>query len=172
MKETEIDCMKYRKSTHLAGVDIEMIVSEKSKCLLTIKEAYYDTNVNVSGNKTAGYFLEFTDNVKPMVVNSGNRKIIAKICEKTKNITAVESRKINNWIGLQIELYFDASVKMMGSVVGGIKVRETYPLPVLQANTPEFDKAKLAIEKSGYTVEQVRSKYQVSKEVEALLNGK
>lgn len=164
--------MKYRKSTHLAGVDIEMIVSEKKKCLLTIKEAYYDTNVNVSGNKTAGYFLEFTDNVKPMVVNSGNRKIIAKICEKTKNISSVDSRKINNWIGLEIELYFDASVKMMGSVVGGIKVRETYPLPTLIANSEIYNKCKLAIEKSGYTIEQVKSRYQVSAEVEALLNGK
>lgn len=31
MKETGIDCMKYRKSTHLAGVDVEMIIAEKGK---------------------------------------------------------------------------------------------------------------------------------------------
>jgi hypothetical protein len=63
-KETNIDCMKYRKSTHLAGVDVEMMIAEKGKCILTIKEAYYNTGVDVSGNKTDGYFIEFTENVK------------------------------------------------------------------------------------------------------------
>lgn len=32
MKETGIDCMKCRKSTHLAGVEVEMIIAEKGKC--------------------------------------------------------------------------------------------------------------------------------------------
>ena len=39
MKENNIDCMKYRKSTHLAGVDVETIVDDKGSCILTIKEA-------------------------------------------------------------------------------------------------------------------------------------
>ena len=29
--ERNIDAMKYRKSTHLAGVDVEMIIAEKRK---------------------------------------------------------------------------------------------------------------------------------------------
>ena len=32
--ETNIDCMKYRKSTHLASVDVECI-AEKGSCELT-----------------------------------------------------------------------------------------------------------------------------------------
>ena len=48
MKEHEIDCMKYRKSTHLAGVDVEMIIAEKGNCVLTLKEAYYATGIDVS----------------------------------------------------------------------------------------------------------------------------
>ena len=32
MKETGIDFMKCRKSTHLAGVEVEMIIAEKGKC--------------------------------------------------------------------------------------------------------------------------------------------
>ena len=77
--ERNIDAMKYRKSTHLAGVDVEMIITEKGNCILTIQDAYYNTNVDVSGNKTDGYFLEFEENVKPMVVNSVNRKTISNI---------------------------------------------------------------------------------------------
>ncbi len=127
--EKDIDCMKYRKSTHLAGVDVETIVDEKGKCVLTIKDAYYNTGVDVSGNKTDGYFLEFVEGVKPMVVNSVNRKTIANIIKQTKNITSVESRNIGNWIGLQIELTFDASVKMMGKVTGGIRINPISPIP-------------------------------------------
>ena len=55
MKENNIDCMKYRKSTHLAGVDVETIVDDKGACILTIKEAYYNTGVDVSGNRTKSF---------------------------------------------------------------------------------------------------------------------
>lgn len=127
--EKGIDCMKYRKSTHLAGVDVETMIDDKGKCLLTIKDAYYNTNVDVSGNKTDGYFLEFTEGVKPMVVNSVNRKTIANIVKQTKGISSVESRNIGNWLGLQIELTFDASVKMMGKVTGGIRINPVSPIP-------------------------------------------
>lgn len=126
-KEENIDCMKYRKSTHIAGVDVDTIISEKGQCILTIKEAYYAKGVDVSGNKTDGYFLEFSEDVKPMVVNSINRATISKIVKDAKKLTPSESRNIGNWIGLQIELTFDPNVKMMGKVTGGIRVK--YKLP-------------------------------------------
>jgi len=132
MKESNIDCMKYRKSTHLAGIDVETIITEKGICKLTIKEAYYSKGVDVSGNKTDGYFLEFIEDVKPMVVNSINRKTISKIVKDLKKCTPAESRNIGNWIGLEIELTFDDTVKMMGKVVGGIRVK--YQLPVNTAS--------------------------------------
>ena len=127
--EKNIDCMKYRKSTHLAGVDVETIIDDKGKCVLTIKDAYYDKGVDVSGNKTDGYFLEFVEAVKPMVVNSVNRKTIADIVKKSKNLTSVESRNIGNWIGQKIELLFDPNVKMMGKITGGIRVAPNSPIP-------------------------------------------
>ncbi len=127
--ERNIDAMKYRKSTHLAGVDVEMIIAEKGECILTIKDAYYDTGVDVSGNKTDGYFIVFKENVKDMGVNSVNRKTISNIVKINKNCTAVESRNIGNWIGQTIELDFDSNVKMMGKVVGGIRVKPTSPIP-------------------------------------------
>lgn len=127
--ERNIDAMKYRKSTHLAGVDVEMIIAEKGNCILTIKDSYYNTNVDVSGNKTDGYFLEFEENVKPMVVNSINRKTISNIIKMNKGCTAVESRNIGNWIGQTIELIFDSTIRMMGKNTGGIRVKPTSPIP-------------------------------------------
>jgi len=123
MKELEIDSMKYRKSTHLAGIDIEAIVEEKGSCILTIKEAFYDRGVDVSGNKTDGYFIEFVDPVKDMVANSGNRKIINEIVKEKLGCSSAESRMLPNWKNIQVDLWFDPSVKMMGKVTGGIKVK-------------------------------------------------
>lgn len=123
MKETEIDSMKYRKSTHLAGIDVEAIVEEKGNCILTIKEAFYERGVDVSGNKTDGYFISFVEPVKNMVANSGNRKIINEIVKEKLGCSSAESRMLPNWKGVQIDLWFDPSVKMMGKATGGIKVK-------------------------------------------------
>jgi hypothetical protein len=131
MKETGIDCMKYRKSTHLAGVDVEMIIAEQGKCVLTIKEAYYNTGVDVSGNRTDGYFLEFAEGGKPMVANSTNRKIIASIVKIRNKCTNSESRNIENWKGLIIQLVFDEDVKMMNKRTGGIRVSPISPIPTI-----------------------------------------
>jgi hypothetical protein len=169
MKETGIDCMKYRKSTHLASVDIDSIISEKGKCLLTIKEAYFAKGIDVSGNKTDGYFLEFEEDVKPMVANSTNRMKIAKIIKENKGLNSVESRNIGNWIGWKIELIVDNNVKMMGQVVDGIRVIETIELPILTKEHPKFKAVKDAIISGQYDIEQVRIKYQVSKEIEQLI---
>lgn len=134
MKETDIDSMKYRKSTHLAGIDVEAIVEEKGNCILTIKEAYYDRGVDVSGNKTDGYFIEFVEPVKAMVANSGNRKIINEIVKQNLGCTSAESRKLTNWVGAKLDLYFDPTVKMMGKVTGGIKVKPVEKKIISDAN--------------------------------------
>lgn len=141
MKETNIDSMKYRKSTHLAGVDVESIISEKGKCELTIKESYYSKSETINGRKVGievngkvldGYFLEFVEDVKPMLVNSTNRKQIATIYRNLNKSTPKESRNIGNWIGLKIELIFDPNVQMKGEVTGGIRIK--YKLPTNTAN--------------------------------------
>ena len=167
-KETNIDCMKYRKSTHLAGIDVETIISEKGNCILTIKEAYYNKNVDVSGNKTDGYFIEFVENVKPMVVNSINRKTISELLKKAKNLSSADSRNIGNWSNFTIELSFDENVKMMGKTTGGIRVKNQLPtimLPLLERGEI-FDKCKGAIKSGSYTIDQIKKKYQVSIELE------
>ena len=43
-----------------------------------------------------------------------NRKIIANLAKKLKNLSSTESRNIDNWKGLKIELKADPTVKMMG----------------------------------------------------------
>ena len=164
-KEREIDCMRYRKSTHIAGIDVETIVTELGQCVLTIKDAYYSRNVDVSGNKTDGYFLEFEESVKPMVVNSINRKTIAAVVKLQKSLTSAESRNIGNWIGVVIELSFDESVKMMGKQVGGIRVKPTQLIKQKQHITPErFAKALDAIKAGKFDKEKLVNDYVLTEE--------
>lgn len=169
MKEHGIDAMKYRKHTHLAGVDVSIIASEKGKCLLTIKDAYYSKGVDVSGNRTDGYFLEFVEDVMDMVVNSSNRKQISQNLVLEKGLSLVDSRNIGNWIGYKIELYHDETIRMMGKIVGGIRVRGFKALPNLEPNTPNFEAVKKALQGGNYTIEQVKTKYNVSTEVQKML---
>lgn len=168
-KEKNIDCMKYRKSTHLAGIDVETIVSEKGKCLLTIKDAYYSTGVDVSGNKTDAYFIDFEEAVKSMVVNSVNRKKIAEILKDKKGITSAESRNIGNWIGLTIELTFDPTITMMKKVVGGIRVVGLdIVLPTLEVDTKLFNQCLNAFKTGTYTLDQIKTKFILTQEIEKL----
>ena len=57
----------------------------------------------------------------------------------------------------------------MGKVTGGIRIAEKYELPELIIDSANYAKCKLAIDKSGFTIEQVKSKYKVSAEIEKLL---
>ena len=127
-KEFNVDCMKYRKSTHLASVDVEMIIAEKGVCELTIKVAYYEEGVDVNGKKQDGYFIEFNEPVKNMIANSGNRGKIAKIVALAKGMTAVESRNVGNWGGTKLRLAIDHARKLKGATVDGIDVVSDYKL--------------------------------------------
>lgn len=165
MKETQIDSMKYRKSTHLAGIDVDTIVNEKGSCILTIKEAYYDKGVDVSGNKLDGYFIEFVEDIKTMMVNSTNRKTINSVVKAVKNCTSAESRFLPNWIGMQIELSFDETVKNMGKTTGGIRVKPTQFIKEKKAiSDANFDKAVLSINAGTYTAEKLKADFLLTEE--------
>lgn len=127
---TDIDCMKHRISTHLAGVDVEIYASEHGgTCELTIELAYFDTNVEVNGRKMDGYFIKFVEPVKEMVVNIGNRRRISKLVMYANKCTPLESRNVKNWVGLKIRLKYDLFVKLKGVEKGGIVVDDTFNQP-------------------------------------------
>lgn len=165
-RETNIDSMKYRKSTHLAGCDVESIIAEKGNCILTIKECFYD-KLEVNGKMLEGYYIDFYEDIKQFKVNSGNRKIISKILNLNFGLSKVDSRNIGNWKDLKIELIFDEKVKFKGEVTGGIVIAEKMiVLPILEKDTTIFNQCKNAIQKGIYTIEQIKTKYQVSVELE------
>lgn len=95
---------------------------------------------------------------KPVILNKTNAKFFVK---------ETNSDFVDDWLNKPVIVYAQKDARH-GHVVRFRK----YIFPVLQANTPDFDKCKTAIEKSGYTIDQIRQKYQVSTEVEKLLLAK
>src|SRR5438045_98513 len=59
--------------------------------------------------------LFFRNGIKPMVLNSTNAQLIARL---------LGSKNSDDWIGKDIELYHDPNVTYAGELVGGIRVRK------------------------------------------------
>jgi hypothetical protein len=161
--ETKTHYRKVFKSDHLGIADLEDLIEEKKSLIFTIKEVhqYIMTNDSKSGVVVAGKRISaniafFKENIKPLVINSTNGKIL-------KNF-ANGSSFVEDWAGLRIELYIDENVKMKGEIVGGVRIRPVQPTTKQKPIFTEtnFDKAKTA----GATIEKIKELYEVSSEIE------
>jgi hypothetical protein len=73
-------------------------------------------NVSPAGEKPdEKWCLLFSEDVKPMVLNSTNGSLIARF---------LGSDDSDGWTGKTIVLYHDPSVTFAGKLVGGIRVRK------------------------------------------------
>ncbi len=145
---------KVFKSDHLGVADLEEIIEEGKPLIFTIKEVkshYLDVNLKGSGVVVAGRRIGaniayFKENIKPLVLNSTNSKVV-----KSFNLikgTNKHSPFVEDWSNTIIELYIDSSVKMKGEVVGGVRIRPKQPITVLPTLTPEhprWEEAKKAV---------------------------
>lgn len=165
MEQLQTDWRKYRKSTHLASADLDAMETDKIPLIFQIKEVKYETGVDVSGTKQDGIFCYFMQNVKPMKLNSTNNKILAGFAKKN-GLIGKECHVIENWKGMVIELFVDRNVKMMGAIVDGIRIK---PLqPVLNKPKPNFTEVNFSdAKKANATIEQIKSKYTLTAEIEA-----
>jgi hypothetical protein len=166
--ETQTDWRKFRKSTHLASADLDALETEGKKLIFTIKEVKYETGVDVSGTKMDGIFCYFIENIKPLKLNSTNNKILAGFSKKN-GLIGKECHVIENWKGMKIELYVDRNVKMMGAITDGVRIKPIQPIETKEK--PIFTEANFeAAKKANATIEQIKSKYNVSKEIETKFN--
>jgi hypothetical protein len=92
--------------------------------LVTISEV---TRENVAADGAEAEYkvcVKFLELEKPLILNSTNAQIIAKI-------TGYDDDIDRTWIGKKIVLYVDDNVTMHGKIVGGIRVRKPRPGAVL-----------------------------------------
>lgn len=167
------DWRKFRKSTHLASPDLEIMLSEGKSLIFTIKEVKHEKNVNVSGQKLDGFFCYFVEDIKPLKIINTNLKMLSKFARKN-GIKSTDIFMIENYKGLTIELYVDNNVKFMGGIVDGVRIRPVQPVkekPVLNPKSDKWAMAKEAVRSDGATFESISKHHSISKENFALLCG-
>lgn len=161
------DWRKYRKSTHLASADLDAMETDNVPLIFTIKAVKYETGVDVSGTKMDGIFCHFIEPIKPLKLNSTNNKILAGFAKKN-GLIGKECHIIENWAGMKIELFVDRNVKMMGAITDGVRIKPLQPVDKVK---PDFTEANFeAAKKANATIEQIKSKYNVTPQIEALWN--
>ena len=163
--KTRTDWRKFRKSTHLASADLDIMISEGKSLVFNIKEVKHETKVNVSGTKMDGFFCYFKEPIKALKLNTHNLLVLSNFV-KNKGIDIKDIYVVEEYKDLIIELYVDNNVKFMGELVDGVRIRPIQPSikdpikkPFTEAN---FEPAK----KANATLEQIKSMYSITTEME------
>jgi hypothetical protein len=143
------------KSDHLGVADLEDLIEQGKELKFTIKEVKQEIGVMVAGKKGNHNIAYFVENIKPLVLNSTNSKIV-------KGFNG-GSPFVEDWSNTPVELYIKDNVRFGRDVVEGVRIKEVQPKkekPIFsEAN---FEKAKQA----GATIEAIKNIYQISNEVE------
>lgn len=163
MIERNIDSRKHRKSTHLASADLDGMEAEGKSLVFVIEDVRYETGVNVSGSKSDGYFAKLKGSEKEWMINSKNRATISQLA-KARGLKGKDCYNIGNWIGIKVELFVDRNVKMMGSIVDGIRVKPIEPKEKIKAIFTEANFE--AAHKVKATIEMIKKSYTIDSETE------
>lgn len=164
--ETKTHYRKVFKSDHLGVADLEEFIEENKRLVFTIKEVLQEYDVVVAGRKGNHNIAYFKENIKPLVLNATNSKIVKSF---NKNSSFVE-----DWTNTSIELYIDSMVKMKGETVGGVRIKTVQPTlkkPELTPDNTNWEKAKEAVHDGSATKESISKHWEISDENYEILCG-
>jgi hypothetical protein len=156
---------KNNDSNFISGEDLQSGLKGLKPEMIVVIEKFSDAQ-SFDQTKSAkitvtGLFLKEVGGqslYKPVILNKTNAKFFVK---------ETGSDFVDDWIGKPVIIHAQKDARH------GYVVRfKKYVFPVLLADSEDFKKCKLAIEKSGFSIDQIRQKYQVSSEVELLLTTK
>lgn len=86
--------------------------------LVTIRTVDINEITGTGGKKDNKPVMHFVEQVKPLILNSTNFKMLTKL---------FKSPYIEDWAGKQIVLYGDPTVTFGKEVVGGVRIRKELP---------------------------------------------
>ena len=118
---------KVFKSDHLGVADLEDLMEAKNALIFTVKEVKQEIGARVAGRKGNFNIAYFVENVKPLVLNATNSKVM-------KGLT--NSAFIEDWNEIKIQLYIDRSASFGGEITGGVRINPT-PVQAKQVLTPD-----------------------------------
>lgn len=154
---------KVFKSDHLGSADIEDFKENGSDLIFTIAHVRQEINAKVAGKKIDANIAYFKEKIKPMVLNATNSKVLSKL---------TKSSFVEDWVNVTIQLYIDASVRMKGEVVGGVRISPNVVRPkkpvVTKENAAMWTNATNAYKRDG-NFYAVLERADISKENIALI---
>lgn len=143
------------KSDHLSSADLEDLIEEKKPLVFTIKNVKQEIETMVAGKRGNFNIAYFVENIKPMVLNATNSKIIKGFAN---------SPFVEDWNNIKVELYVDNKVKFGKEIMSGVRISALQPLKKekKQFTSANFEAAKNA----GATIEKIKELYNVDLETE------
>lgn len=146
---------KVYKSDHLGVPDLEDLIEDGKKLVFTIREVKQEYGVTVAGKKGDFNIAYFHENIKPLVLNATNAKVVKTF--------ANGSSFVEDWRDIPIELYIDSSVKMKGEIVGGVRIKPIKP--TINKEKPKFTESNFEKAKqANATIEQIEKSYSIDEE--------
>lgn len=130
--------------------------------ILTIKNLKRDKVKGSGGKEQECTICFFTENVKPMILNRLNSKVISNI---------YQTPYIEEWEGKKIQIFVE-KVQAFGEWVEALRVRPFIPgtnIPLLPADGKHYDNAVAHLKKEGSSIEDLRKHYTISDVMEAKL---
>lgn len=149
---------KVYKSDYLGVIDLEDLLAQGRKLIFTVKEVKQELGAKVAGKKGDFNIAYFKEDIKPLVLNSTNARILRSFAP---------SGEVETWKDIVIELYIDTNVKAIGGgITEGVRIHKVQPKAEVKQK-PVFNSEKFAtcFEK-GITVEQIKEVYILTEELE------
>jgi hypothetical protein len=158
--------MEEQKKTHWKSlINLDYIgaysIQNGKDLVVTIEKVSRDMVTGTAGKKEE-CSVAHLKNQKPFILNRTNQKMIAKV---------LGTPYVEEWAGKSISLYV-AYVKAFGEDnVECLRVRPSAPstkLPdLLKSDKAIYEKVVKALSSGGYSIDQIKTKYNISKEVES-----
>ena len=162
-QQTRTDWRKFRKSTHLASADLEIMQTEGRSMIFKIIEVRREFQM-VNGVNTEGEFCKLEGVEKYFKLNTKNKKQIAVFAVKN-GIAPEDKNVIEYWSGLLLELYIDHNVRFGSDIVDGIRIK---PLqPVITKTFTAFSELNFKpAHEAKATIDTIKKHYSVTPEME------
>ena len=160
--ESKTHFRKVYKSNHLGQADIEEFTEAGTALNFTISHVKQEYGVSVAGRKGDHNIAYFTENIKPMVLNATNAKVVRGFAG---------SSFVEDWVNIPVSLYVDPSVRMKGDVVGGVRINNRQPpaqKPFIEQNSDAWKRAIASYNQNG-NLNAVKKHMTVPPEAEALI---
>ena len=147
---------KAYKSDHLGVPDLEEFKEKGSNLIFTIKKVEYRLGERVAGNKGDFNICYFAENIKPLVLNATNSKVLSKLCK---------SSFIEDWSNIKVQLMIDRNVKFKGDIVDGVRISPNPPKivkPKLTPSSHNWKDAAKALKEGNTNLEAIRKSYDIT----------